>query len=185
MDLERRATRQPLQATEGRRLAGYAATYDTPTIITDITGRQFREVIRPHAFRASLEQGADVVALYNHNPDLGVLARTKSGTLRLTEDERGLRFDLELPETPLAQALVASIGRGDLDSCSFAFLAKRDEWRQEEGLPLRELLDLDLHDISIVTFPAYDSTSVDVRSACRACRRSQWRRRLQLLRAEM
>jgi HK97 family phage prohead protease len=166
---------------EGRKITGLAATYDNPTIIRDRTGREFSEVIRRGAFTQTLQAGADVRALFNHNPDLGVLGRTKSGTLKLWEDERGLAFECELPDTALGNSIATSIQRGDLDGCSFAFAVTEEIW--SEG-PMREVRILDLFDVSVVTYPAYDHTELDLRSV--NTNANQWkyslmRKRLELL----
>jgi HK97 family phage prohead protease len=105
--LERRAVPMDLRAA-GRRLEGYAATFDTEARIAD-----FVEVILPGAFRGALSPTRDVLALVDHDPGK-VLARTRSGTLRLAEDPRGLSFSLELPNTQAGRDVLALAERGDL-----------------------------------------------------------------------
>jgi HK97 family phage prohead protease len=91
------------------------------------------------------------------------LASTRSGTLTLTEDEVGLRMDAELdPMNPRAQELASALRRGDVDKMSFAFTVATDGDIRSEGL--RTLTDLDLYEVSVVTLPAYDSTTVGMRS---------------------
>lgn len=147
---------------EGNTLYGYAAKFDEPS--EDLGG--FVEVIRPGAFTSTLAT-ADVRALYNHNHD-HVLGRTKSGTLRLEEDEVGLRFEVDLPDIQVARDLKVSVSRGDIDGCSFGFYCVADELHAPEGdddLPIREVLEVELIEISpAVAFPAYPSTEVDLRS---------------------
>lgn len=144
-------------------ISGYAAVYNQPT---DKMG--FREVIKPGAFSRALKEKQDVRALINHNPDL-MLGRSKSGTLQLSEDHRGLKFRVEMPATSYAADAMECIQRGDLDQCSFGFRAVKQAWVDEKdpetGLPraTRELHDVDLSDISAVVFPAYDGTSVKAR----------------------
>ena len=104
MNLERRAAIE-IRA-KGRRLEGYAAVFNEETRIAD-----FREIIRPGAFRTSL--AGDVLALADHDASK-VLGRTKSGTLRLAEDSRGLAFDLDVPGTSLGNDILALAERGDL-----------------------------------------------------------------------
>lgn len=137
------------------RLAGYAARFNSETVI----GGLFRETIRPAAFRAAIAQGADVRALLNHDPN-HILGRTASGTLRVAEDGIGLRYDVDLPAT--AAAVREAVARGDVTQSSFAFSVKTERWTKGEHgeLPLRELLDVDLYDVSPVTYPAYRDTSV-------------------------
>lgn len=141
------------------RLSGYAAVFDQETDI----GGTFREVIRPGAFARAIAEGQDVVLLFNHDPST-VMARTTSGTLRLREDETGLWFEADLdPRDADAQRVVAKVQRGDVHQGSFAFNVRRETWDQSANPPLRELLDVDLYDVSPVTFPAYAETEVYAR----------------------
>jgi HK97 family phage prohead protease len=142
---------------DGRRLVGYAAVFDALAKVADFT-----EKVAPGAFRATLESGADVVALVDH--DIGkLLARTKSGTLRLAEDARGLAFDLDLPDTQLGRDTLALAERGDLGGASFGFIVEPggDTWQGRE----RTLRRVKLVDVSIVqSFAAYPQTSVSWRT---------------------
>lgn len=147
--IERRADK-PVQ------LAGYAAVYNS--LSEELWG--FRERIAAGAFQGALK--ADVRALMNHDPNL-ILGRSSAGTLRLTEDERGLGFELDLPETQTARDLVVSIERKDITGMSFAFRTIKDTWNKVASEWLRTLLEVDLIDISPVTYPAYPDTSVAVR----------------------
>lgn len=124
----------------------------------------FRENILPGAFKRTIAAGADVRALLNHNPDL-ILGRTGPGTLRLVEDSIGLRMEIDPPDTQLARDLMTSIDRGDIDQGSFRFRCMTDAWRTQDGKSIRDLKDVDLEDVSVVTFPAYLDTSADIRSA--------------------
>lgn len=139
------------------RLAGYAAVFDSMS--EEMWG--FREVIRPGAFAKSL--GGDVRALFNHNPDL-ILGRTKSKTLTLREDQRGLYIEILPPDTGFARDLMVSVARGDVDQMSFGFRTVKDSWKDENGKVTRELLEVDVFDVSPVTFPAYAETEIAVRS---------------------
>jgi len=148
-------------------IEGYAATFNSPTEIGGMFGG-FREVIMPGAFVRSLNAGADVRCLWNHDPNV-ILGRTKSKTLVLKEDAKGLFFRCELPNTQAARDLYESISRGDVDSCSFGFQAVKQNWLETKSddpsaLPTRELLDVELFDAGPVTFPAYNQTSVDARN---------------------
>lgn len=148
------------RAAEGdqpARLAGYAAVFDEMS--EEMWG--FREVIRAGAFAKSL--GGDVRALFNHNPDL-ILGRTKAKTLTLREDQRGLYIEILPPDTGFARDLMASISRGDIDQMSFGFRTVKDAWKDENGKVTRELLEVDVFDVSPVTFPAYPTTEIAVRS---------------------
>jgi HK97 family phage prohead protease len=142
-------------------ITGYAAMFDS--LSEDLGG--FREVIKPGAFTKSLANGADVRALFNHDDNM-VLGRTSAGTLRLTEDNIGLRFECDLPDTSYANDLHTSIKRGDINQCSFGFYCRADNWIPTAQAPgtLREVLEADVFDVSPVTFPAYQSTSLSARS---------------------
>jgi HK97 family phage prohead protease len=144
------------------KLSGYAAVFDSETVIHDFFGG-YREVVRAGAFTRALSEAQDVRCLVDHIPAL-VLGRTKSGTLRLTEDETGLRFEVDMPATGPANDLLESIRRGDVSGCSFAFDVKqhRITIADDPKDDLRELLDVDLFDVSIVTYPAYSDTSVEI-----------------------
>ena len=150
---------------KGMSLVGYAATFGHES--EDMGG--FREIIMPGAFARALREGQDVRCLRNHDPNF-VLGRTKNGTLQLKEDSRGLQFRCELdPNNPEHVATHSSVSRGDMDACSFAFVAKSQEWsdqRDKEGVlyAQRKLHDVDLQDTSVVTYPAYTTTSVSARS---------------------
>jgi HK97 family phage prohead protease len=141
-------------------IRGYAAVFDKKS--DDLGG--FREIIRPGAFKKTIKE-ADVRALFNHDPNY-VLGRTKSGTLELSEDDKGLAIDIDPPDTQFVRDLMTSIGRGDIDQMSFGFRTIKDSWNEpkEGGEITRELLEVELFDISPVTFPAYPQTSVAVRS---------------------
>jgi len=152
------------------RLTGYAAKFNSSTLINKGATNQFRETIAPTAFARALREKADVRMLRNHNPNF-ILGRTKSGTLRLSLDNVGLFFDCILPDTQDARDLHTIVGRGDMDQCSFAFKAVKDEWGDSDDydengarIPLRTLRDVDLFDVSAVTYPAYEDTSVSARA---------------------
>src|SRR5437899_2552150 len=150
-------------------VAGYAATYNRPTIIRGWDN--FKEVIKPGAFKRSVENKADVRFLRNHDPNF-VLGRTKSSTLLLREDEKGLYFEVSLPDTAMGREMYTSVQRGDMDECSFAFTVPDDGdvWSKEKDavgnvLAVRELLDVDVFHVSVVTMPAYPGTSADTKAA--------------------
>jgi HK97 family phage prohead protease len=140
------------------RLSGYAAVFNEPSLPLP-----FREYIAPGAFRKTLQETPDVRLLINHE---GLpLARTKNGTMTLTEDEVGLRFDAVLADTSESRDLYKLIDRGDVDQMSFAFRVIRQKWngdRSERTLTEVSLAD---GDVSVVTYPAYPATSVEAREA--------------------
>lgn len=138
-------------------LVGYAAVFDE--LSEEMWG--FQERIAPGAFAKSL--GGDVRALFNHDPNL-ILGRTRSKTLRIKEDQRGLLVEIDPPDTQLARDLVVSMRRGDVDQMSFGFRTKKDSWDEVNGKVIRTLIDVELFDVSPVTFPAYPQTDIAVRS---------------------
>lgn len=143
---------------DGVKVSGYAAVFNE---VTDI-GDWFREVIAPGAFRNAIGRD-DVVFLINHE---GLpLARTRSGTLTLTEDDHGLKIETRLdPTDPDVMSIVPKMKRGDLDKMSFAFRATKQQWDDTQEPPLRTILEAELYDVSIVTTPAYDGTDIGLRS---------------------
>lgn len=152
-DIERRAA-TAVQAN-GRRLEGYVAVFGQSAAIGD-----FHERIAPGAFTATLASGRDVLALSDHD-NKAVLGRTKSGTLSLREDAKGLHFSLLLPDTRAGNDLVALAQRGDLGGMSFGFIATDEAWFEDT----RELRAVDLHEVSVVqAHPAYNTTEVVLRS---------------------
>jgi hypothetical protein len=156
MDVEIRA----LDTEDGSiRIGGYAATFNK-----EATGLNFREVIAPGAFTRTLQTDNPVFLLVNHDMGELPLAATQSGTLRLSEDQVGLRMDADLdPSNPRAAEVASALRRGDVSKMSFAFTVAEGGQTREEGL--RTLTDLDLYEVSIVTMPAYDSTTVGLRTA--------------------
>lgn len=140
---------------EGKTLVGYAAVWDSPS---EYMG--FTEFVKRGAFSKTLNDGADVRLLIDHE---GVpLARSKSGTLALEEDERGLRVEAELdPMNPDAARIMSAMKRGDLSQMSFAFRTIKDNWNNDRSV--RELREVQLFDVSVVTFPAYEQTVAELR----------------------
>ena len=176
-----------IRAEPGRapRLVGYAAVFNSRSV--ELPGG-FVEIVRPGAFKRALAT-ADVRALIDHDPRL-ILGRTTAGTLTLAEDDRGLKVEIEPPDTPAGRGVLVSVQRGDLDGMSFGFRTRTDRWQLESKPPLRELLDVDLFDVSVVAFPAYPRTEIALRSLAEAQReaamlleRAARERRLAALRA--
>ncbi len=149
------------EESEPPKIVGYAAVFNVPSVPIGLEG--FREIIRPGAFSKTIKT-ADVRALWNHDTNY-VLGRTKTGTLKLAEDDHGLAIEIVPPNTQWARDLMESIRRGDVDQMSFGFQTVQDRWKTENGQTVRELLEVELFDVSPVTFPAYPQTSVTVRSA--------------------
>jgi uncharacterized protein len=154
--MERRASLE-LRA-KGRRLEGYAALFGVDTRISDFT-----ETILPGAFTDSILEGRDILGLVDHDARR-VLARTKSGTLRLAEDTRGLHFDMDVPATSYGNDVLALVESRNAGGASFAFTIRGDRGERWQG-DRRELHSVDLHEISIVAaHPAYDGTVVHARA---------------------
>jgi len=144
------------QDGEGNKLIGYASVFDSPS-----EPMPFVEYVRKGAFAKTLNDGADVRLLIDHE---GVpLARTKSGTLMLEEDDRGLRVEASLdPMNPDAARVISAMKRGDISQMSFAFRTIKDNWNTDRSV--RELKEVQLYDVSVVTFPAYEETVAEIRS---------------------
>lgn len=138
----------------------YAAVFNS--LSEDLGG--WREQIAPGAFKRSLQDGADVRALSEHDPQKGILGRTKANTLRLAEDNFGLRFEIDLPNTSLGNDVATSIARGDLDGMSFGFHARDTDWADGAQGIVRTLKDVELLEVTITALPAYTQTSVALRS---------------------
>jgi HK97 family phage prohead protease len=148
-------------ANGARTISGYFATFNT--LSDDLGG--FVERIKPGAFTQSLRDNPEVLCLYNHNSDL-ILGRVSSGTLSVSEDSIGLRFNVTLPDTTYANDLVTLMERGDVAACSFAFNVGEDgdTWEIISDKLVRTLVSVRLYEGSIVGSPAYPNTVADLRS---------------------
>lgn len=146
------------QAEDGTmRLSGYAAVFNDASVPLP-----FKESIAPGAFRKTLSETPDVRLLINHE---GLpLARTKNGTLTLREDDRGLYMDAVIADTQEGRDLYTLVQRGDLDQMSFAFRVVRQKWSEDRSTRLLTELSLADGDVSVVTYPAYPTTSVEARA---------------------
>lgn len=141
------------------KLRGYAAVFDAPADLGEFT-----ETIKPGAFTRTLIN-ADVRALYDHSRG-DILGRTRANTLKLEQDGKGLAFELDLPDTQLGRDLAVLVERGDVAGCSFGFRCAigGDRWESRSGRMHRELIDVDLHEITLTAWPAYRETEVVKRS---------------------
>jgi len=142
-----------------RTFTGYAAVFNSPS-----EPLPFTEFIMPGAFKRSLKSRNEIKMFMNHNMDI-VLGSTRSKTLRLSEDSKGLLAETTLPDTTAGRDLSILMQRGDVNSMSFGFSvpARGDKW-SDDGMT-RELHQIRLHEVSIVTgFPAYEATTATVRS---------------------
>jgi HK97 family phage prohead protease len=147
------------QAEDGTmRMAGYAAVFNEASLPLP-----FIERIAPGAFTKTLQETPDVRLLANHE---GLpMARTKNGTMRLSENETGLYFEAELANTQEARDLYTLVERGDVDQMSFAFRVIRQNWSKDRTERTLTEVSLADGDVSIVTYPAYPATTVEAREA--------------------
>lgn len=140
-------------------ITGYAAVYNSDSVDLGY----FTEVIRPGAFRRAISEKQDVRALLDHDSGK-IIARTKAGNLTLSEDENGLRVELAPIDTPDGKAALEWVRSGVVDGFSFGFETISDRWSTRDGKNYRELLDVNLFEVSLVAFPAYPGTSAGIRS---------------------
>ncbi|EBF5747010.1 HK97 family phage prohead protease [Listeria monocytogenes] len=138
-------------------LTGYASVFNSSTMISD----WFEETIEQGAFARAISDNNDIRCLFNHDWS-HVLGRTKAGTLRLEEDDHGLKFEVTLPNTTVARDLVESLKRGDINQCSFGFIPVQETWNYDSDPITRVITDVDLMEVSIVSLPAYEDTEVDL-----------------------
>jgi HK97 family phage prohead protease len=146
-------------------LRGYAAVFYDPrrpagTEYELFSDGELRVVERldPHAFDRALRERQDVRALFNHEASQ-ILGRTAAGTLRLSVDATGLRYEVDLPTSPPGQVVAEAVRRGDVTGSSFAFIPTREDWTEQGELVIVTVRDLDLFDVGPVTYPAYNGTS--------------------------
>lgn len=163
VEIERRSFPGQVRVIElnGKRsISGYAAMFGHES--EDLGG--FREVIEPGAFAESIQHD-DVRALFNHDPCV-VLGRTPK-TLQLREDETGLFYEIDPPDTQAARDLLVSLQRGDISQSSFGFTVisqQVENPNEQRNYILRRVKKVRLFDVSPVTFPAYPTTSAEVRA---------------------
>lgn len=160
-------------APDGFTFEGYAAVYNKPSVPMAFPGiaggRRFREVIHPGAFTATLAGSPDVTLRYQHNMNTLPLARTKGGTMTLSEDDRGLRVQAMLPDNEWGRPMRDAISRGDISGMSFRFGNAVDDWSQDGKMRVRNLRKVDLGpEVSITDIPAYPDTEAMVRAAAAA-----------------
>ena len=173
MELERRvidaeqAQVRVEAAGDGKKIVGYAAVFNSNSkpMKTD-SGRVFVERIAPGAFANAIDKGDDTKATIQHDPNT-ILGRRSKGTLRLAEDQKGLRAEIIPPDTTLGNDTIKQVERGDLDKMSFAFRSAEDSWeRCSDGTYTRTLKSVSgLSDVTLTDRPAYTATSVSLRMA--------------------
>jgi HK97 family phage prohead protease len=149
--------------SQNRTVEGYAALFNSTTTI----GGWFDEVIEPGAFTEALKT-SDIRALFNHDPNY-ILARSTSGTLEVTEDNKGLFYRFNVPDTNFGNDFLEMLRRGDVSQSSFAFTVQKQRWEEEkmgdESKYKRVIEQVEqIYDVSPVTYPAYPETTVSARS---------------------
>lgn len=166
--------RVTLRSDTGK-FVGHAALFNKRTAIGDPKTWGFWEQVAPGAFDRALSENQDVRLLVDHDPSR-LLGRTASGTLSLSVDRRGLKTEADLPDTSLGRDVSILLERGDLSQMSFGFMVKGQTSEElRDGTLLRTITDVDLFDVSVVTFPAYPDTDAAVRAAgLQDLRRSRW-----------
>lgn len=147
-------------------VGGYACRYNSPTLINTAFGDKFLEEIAPDAFKESISN-RNQKALWNHDTSKP-LGSVKSGTLRFKEDAEGLNYDVDIPNNSYGLDAYESIKRGDVDGSSFGFYAVEQKWaevmHEGEKLYKRTITKGELLEVSPCTFPAYESSEINVRS---------------------
>jgi len=147
------------QDDEEEKIVGYAAMFNSPAEETN----GFIEEIAPGAFSNAIKK-SDTRALINHNAEK-ILGRKSAGTLDLREDEKGLFYEVDPPNTTYANDLIESMRRGDIDQSSFGFIVAKEEWDESGDVPVRTIVEVgELFDVSPVTFPWYKNTESGLKS---------------------
>jgi HK97 family phage prohead protease len=181
--MERRYAMQPVRVElrndggqkqiRGTASVFYDGTPDTEYLLYD----DLKERIMPGAFDRALTERHDVRALFNHDPNQ-VLGRTPN-TLRLAVGLKGLEYEADMPDTQAGRDVAHLIERGDVTGSSFGFIVRGQRFISDGKMDIREITDVDLLDVSPVTYPAYTSTSVGMRAAGEAddakAARAEWK----------
>lgn len=143
---------------DGMTFEGYAAVFNSPS-----EPLPFIETIKPGAFRKSLQGRHRMMLLWNHDTSQP-LASTRNGSLRMVEDDYGLKVTATLPDTQLGRDVAHMVRTGLIDAMSFGFQVKKDSWSADGST--RMLEEVAIHEASLVSYPAYTATagSVSVRN---------------------
>jgi uncharacterized protein len=155
-----------LRAGKGQpaELHGYASVFNQEATIQDLWGDAWIESVAPGAFARTIGQ-ADIRALFNHDPNI-ILGRNRAGTLDLVEDGTGLRSIIQPPDSSWGASVLESVKRGDVSGMSIAFQVVQEKWKRGENkgdLSHRTITEAALLDVSVVTYPAFEQTSVQAR----------------------
>lgn len=141
-----------------KRLTGYVVPWNSES---EIIYGEFIESFDRGAFADCINSGSDIRALFEHSNNC-LLGRTKSGTLKLEEDNAGLHFDIDVPDNNLGRDLVVSVGRGDITGMSFGFRALEESWNFDVEPPRRTIQKAELYEITVTSLPAYTESDVSV-----------------------
>lgn len=146
------------ESEKGNKITGYALKWNK--LSEEMQG--FREKFDKGAFSESISKN-NVLAFWNHNRDV-ILGSTRAKTLSLTEDQKGLKFDIEMPDTTAANDLRKLIKRGDVKGVSFGFMSNVEEWDTDTEPYTRTIKKAELFEISPTHSPAYPQTWVSARN---------------------
>lgn len=149
---------------ESRKVEGYALVFNSES--EDLG---FFETISPEAIDEETIRKSDVMCLLDHDKTRGILARSRygKGSLKLSIDNVGLKYEFDAPRTSLGDELLEMLRRGDINQSSFAFTVASggDKWEKKDGKYYRTITKIErLYDVSPVYQPAYSSTTVGCRS---------------------
>jgi HK97 family phage prohead protease len=159
-DLEYRSltrSESQIDAFDGRIIRGMPIVYNS--LSSDLGG--FKERIRPEAGRRTFRENVDVVALCDHEITK-LLGRRSSGTLSIRNEAEGVHTKIDPPDTSYARDMVVLIERRDVQGMSFGFRVLEDEWHMEDGILVREVIDMVFREITVTGFPAYEATDVAI-----------------------
>lgn len=137
---------------------GYAAIFDSETVLFEVDGTEYKEMICKGAFDGC--EMEDVIFNYNHGGK--VMARTRNGTLQLSIDDKGLHIRARLDGTEEGRRLYEEIKGGYIDRMSFAFTIREESYDKDSHL-WKIYAVKRLYDVSAVDIPAYDDTSIEAR----------------------
>lgn len=152
----------------GSVIAGHASVFYNGTPETEYRlAQDYVERVAKTAFDNSLKRPDDVRGLFNHNANL-ILGRNKANTLRLSVDERGLRYEIDVPDSTIGRDLAESIKRGDVSGSSFSFYVTKQSFEEVGKTLIRTIEDVELFDVGPVTYPAYEGTDAVSRDAAPA-----------------
>lgn len=160
--LTRAVTFETRASDDGFTLEGYGAVFNSPTEINSWEGN-FEERIAPGAFAKTLQERKPVVQ-FDHGHDIATGSVPIAAIEDIREDKNGLFVRARMFDNPRVEPIRQAIAGGAIDGMSFRFRVTREEWDDSGPLPVRTIKELDLFELGPVVFPAYESTSVGVRS---------------------